>query len=372
MEIFMEEINKNHKLNPTVETLIQLYSMLPEEQKGIFFEQILKDIPKSVADGWENPSEKSISKEEFLLEAKTSGHTFCCPHCGCVEVVKYGKKNGRQRFKCNACGKTFSLTTGTVLYHSKLDLATWKKYLWCMTQKYPLRRCAQECGIRLKTAFFLRHKILDTLRNMQEKVKLNGIVEADETFFTLSFKGHHGEGDFKMPRKSKARGEKASEPGLGREQVCVSGGINLNGLSVAKVTNLGKPKLKHLLAALRDKVDDHSLLVTDSFSAYRGLSKLLDLIHVRIPSGSNSCGVFNIQKMNSYHSHLKRLVNRHFCGVATKYLNNYIVYHNFINYSKGTVKRKWELLVDWSLTNPIEVTYEKIRGRNPIPVLEGS
>ena len=43
----------------------------------------------------------------------------------------------------------------------------------------------------MSTAFTWRHKILDTLSELQEKTYLTGIVEADETFFNVSFKGNH-------------------------------------------------------------------------------------------------------------------------------------------------------------------------------------
>ena len=35
------------------------------------------------------------------------------------------------------------------------------------------------------TAFLWRHKILDALQNMADDVTLDGIIEADETFFAM-------------------------------------------------------------------------------------------------------------------------------------------------------------------------------------------
>jgi len=31
----------------------------------------------------------------------------CCPFCGGAEVVKWGKLNGRQRYKCKSCNNYF-------------------------------------------------------------------------------------------------------------------------------------------------------------------------------------------------------------------------------------------------------------------------
>lgn len=37
---------------------------------------------------------------------------------------------------------------------------------------------------------------------MHDEVKLDGVVEADETFFALSFKGNHKKSNFNLPRES--------------------------------------------------------------------------------------------------------------------------------------------------------------------------
>ncbi len=73
-----------------------------------------------------------------------------------------------------------------------------------------------------------------------------------------------------------------------------------------------------------------SILVTDSYKGYREKSAFENgLTHVRIPRGKHKSGSFNINTVKSYHSKLKRLINHYFKGLATKYLNNCIVYNNF-------------------------------------------
>ena len=76
-----------------------------------------------------------------------------------------------------------------LLYGVKKDLSVWQKYIHCMIEKYSLRKTAEICDILLPTAFAWRHKILDTLQEMMNEVRLDGIVEADETFMAISFKG---------------------------------------------------------------------------------------------------------------------------------------------------------------------------------------
>ena len=72
-----------------------------------------------------------------------------------------------------------------------------------MMNGFTVRKSAEICGINKDTAFIWRHKILDALQNMASDVKLDGIVEADETFFAISFKGNHKKStSFVMPRKA--------------------------------------------------------------------------------------------------------------------------------------------------------------------------
>ena len=38
------------------------------------------------------------------------------------------------------------------------------------------------------------------------------------------------------------------------------------------------------------------------------------------------------------------MIIHHFKGVATKYLNNYLVYHNFVNFAKDSLENKKTIL----------------------------
>ena len=52
----------------------------------------------------------------------------------------------------------------TVFYRAKIGLDIIRKYVEGMKEKDVLRLAAEKCGIGLKTSFFWRHKILDSLR----------------------------------------------------------------------------------------------------------------------------------------------------------------------------------------------------------------
>ena len=188
----------------------------------------------------------------------TKADRCCCPHCHSNKVVKNGNVRGVQRFICKDCKKTFSYSTNTILYKSNKPIETWKKFCECMINKFSLRKSAEICEINLHTAFNWRHKILDALQNMQDDIKLKGVVETDEAFFRLSFKGTKKE-NFELPRESRHRGHSNSVRGLSNEQVCVPCIVNHEGMSIGKISNLGKPKVSDLEKVTNSRVEQGSI-----------------------------------------------------------------------------------------------------------------
>ena len=86
-----------------------------------------------------------------------------------------------------------------------------------MFQGKSIRKIAKELKISVTTAFYWRHKILNVLKKNYSPV-LKGVVEADETYFRLSFKGQRK--TFPKGRHPRKRG-KAPKRGVSKEQVCV-------------------------------------------------------------------------------------------------------------------------------------------------------
>ena len=132
-------------------------------------------------------SVKSADMESFLTDERFSNGKVC-PLCGCTHIVRNGhKKDGTQKYMCRDYGKSFVITTNSIVSGTHKDLYTWQKYIDCMMNGFSVRKTASICGIHKDTAFIWRHKVLDALQNMAESVNLDGIIEADETFFTFAW-----------------------------------------------------------------------------------------------------------------------------------------------------------------------------------------
>lgn len=308
------------------------------------------------------------SFKELILKRKATslGDRPYCPYCQSHRVVKNGHKDGRQRFICKECKHTYTWTNNTILYGMKISYDTLLKYCDCMMHKMTIRQCATCCRISKSSSFDWRHKILDALQNMHNEVVLNGIIESDETYFGLSFKSCKNPDILtRLPHK---RGGSNHVRGISDELVCVPCSVNLTGLSIGRITNLGRPTTDELSGFIKGRIEEGSFFVTDSLNSYDQIAEDNNLTHIKIESGKHKNGMFNIQKINSYHSELKRMIDNIFKGVATKYLNNYVVYHNFVNIAKESFVEKAKILKEFVCSTICNSRGYRIKFRSAIPI----
>lgn len=71
---------------------------------------------------------------------------------------------------------------------------------------------------------------------------------------------------------------------------------------------------------------------------------MLKVRHVAVETGRHIRGGPGIQCVGAYHAHLKSMVEDRFRGVATKYLNNYIVWHSFAGHARESFEEKLTIL----------------------------
>jgi transposase-like protein len=232
---------------------------------------------------------KTDTIENFTKDNRFSNGRVC-PICGCVHIVRNGHRaDGTQRYVCKDCGKSFVINTNSITSGTRKDFDVWKQYIDCMMNGLSIRKTASICGIHRNTAFLWRHKILDALQNMHNSVVLEGIVEADETFFPISYKGNHTKSKtFTMPRQTHKRG-------LSDEKVCVPCAVNRNGQSASKIGKLGKVSQECLDKVFENKIADKSILCTDKEKSYRKFSNERNIELVQLATGKSKKGIYHIQ-----------------------------------------------------------------------------
>src|ERR671926_522315 len=148
-----------------------------------------------------------------------------CPHCGTAGAHLHGKdKNNRQRFRCRAseCRRSFNILTGTPMARARKP-EKWGHYLSHMTDHHSVRKItAAGIGVNHTTVWRWRHRFLKAATQDNTAI-LSGVIEADETFFVRSCKGHRGwvKGRPPEPRAARPRAWGATKRGLLGEQVPV-------------------------------------------------------------------------------------------------------------------------------------------------------
>ena len=246
--------------------------------------------------------------QDFLIRTRMKKGGSCI-YCEGEHVVKNGKrKDGTQRYICRDCGRSFIPATHSIMSGTRKKMAVWTAYLRCMMDRKTLKDTSEVCGISVTTAFAWRHKILGALHELTGKVYLAGTVEADETFFNVSYKGNHKNSrQFTMPREAHKRGSDVHTSGLSSEKVCVP------------------------------------CMIT----TYRGKT-------------------YGIQRINAYHRTLKDFM-RGFHGVSTKHLGSYIVWNDLMrNHRRGREDTLRQLLGQL-LNVRMTIRNSSISARAPLP-----
>ncbi len=273
---------------------------------------------------------------EFALAKRTvlTLETRSCPHCFEDRSVLYGKdKNGRQRFRCRGCHRTYNILTGTPMARARKP-EKWGQYLGHMSEHRSIRKIIESgIGVNHVTAWRWRHRFLKAAANDNASL-LSGVIEADETFFRESFKGSRGWKRDKAPAQRAARQSAwgAIKRGLSFEQVPVLTALDNAGSVYEKVL----ASRSDILPALAGKIAAGSVLCSDGAPAYVRAAVMAGSEHRRVIINKASQqikvngkpprqkGRLGLGHVNAHHGRLKVFINGRCRGVATRYLGNYL------------------------------------------------
>ncbi len=251
-----------------------------------------------------------------------------CPHCCHEKSVGCGMADGLRRFRCKRCGKSFNALTGTPLARLRKK-ERWLDFGQSLSEGDTVIASAERCGVAVSTAFRWRHRFLTA---KAPSPTLTGIVEADEAFVLLSYKGSRVWERAKkgLPvvadppdRKARKRGGKAAKRGLSHEQVPVLVAADRSGAAISAV--LPADSGEAIKAVLDPILSKDALLVTDGGKALARCATRMKITHeaLNLSAGERVRGELHIQTVNSLHSRLKDFLRRR-RGVATKYLDSYL------------------------------------------------
>ena len=291
--------------------------MLNEQEIKILLSQMTEDERLKVIQMCNSENNK-IKMEDIYNKLSNN---YKCPHCGSNKICKNGFLHGKyQQFKCHECKKNYSIRTNTIFCHSKKDIKLWQEYIELFSQGLSLRKIvdAMDGKIKLQTAFYWRHKILKVLSNVNDdnNNQLDGIIEADETFFEESQKGSRNV----KGRQARKRGY-TSYTYAKKTKICVLTAIDRNKSSYVKPVGFGGLEKDDVVLLQRHLVKD-SVLITDGNRTYRNLHNV-KLKSLKFGKPENK--IYHLNNINNFQKKKKKFMIR-FNGVATKYLDFYVNY----------------------------------------------
>jgi transposase-like protein len=135
-----------------------------------------------------NPIFTDENKAREWLEARIWPDGPVCPHCGVIDeaTLMQGNSHRPGLYQCNACREPFTVTVGTLYERSKVPLNKWlaATHLMMASKKgMSALQIGRMLGVSKKTAWFLCHRIRESLRNPKPGPigGHNKVVESDET-----------------------------------------------------------------------------------------------------------------------------------------------------------------------------------------------
>lgn len=109
---------------------------------------------------------------------------FACPACGCG-VSSTFRREERLYWQCSACRHQCSLRSGTIFQSSKLALTRWFLAMHLLTQSknnVSALELMRHLGVCYKTAWLVKHKLMEVMRMREDSRELDGRVEIDDAY----------------------------------------------------------------------------------------------------------------------------------------------------------------------------------------------
>ncbi len=280
------------------------------------------------------------------------GGNVACPHCGSLKIYRTNRG-----FKCGEklCAKKFSITVGTIFENTKIGLRTWFAAMYLIsTSKKGISslQLAEQLGITQKTAWFVNHRIREMLKDNDAK-KLSGVVSVDETFVGGKNKNRHAD---KKVENSQGRSSKDKTP--------VVGLIQRDGKVRTFVVADTEAETLHQI--MGNNIEEQSILVTDAYRSYNGLSDRYTHVIVKHTEGGYVVKIgnekFHTNNIENFWSIFKRGIIGIYHFVSVKHLEKYCTEFGYrYNNSKLSGVDKFEIALR-SVSNT-RLTYNKLTGK---------
>src|ERR1700675_1228872 len=238
-----------------------------------------------------------------------------CPHCGCPTVYMARRPNGAPRWRCKACRKDFSVTSGTLFAFHKMPL---RSYLMAVAifinevKGKSMLALSRDLGTQYKTAFVLAHKLREAMASEVRQTAIGGEgkrAEVDGGYF----------GGYVKPsnRRENRRDRRLRQHQTGKRKVVVvireRGGKTLPGVFRSEA---------EALTFIRTRIAPETTLYADEAASWNDLHARFELHRINHQEAYSLGGEFDINtnQAESFFSRMRRGEFGHHHHIAGPYL----------------------------------------------------
>ncbi len=275
--------------------------------------------------------------------ANNNGEAYC-PACGCTDPYFI---TTRRKWKCRACSKQFSVTSGTIFASRKLDFTDILAAIAIFVNAakgISALQMARDLDVQHKTAFVMCHKLREAMALEAGDMTLSGDVEIDGCYVG----GHVRPENRKEDRKDRRRSENLDPDRRVVVALRERGGDNRTMTFVETSEGAG-------VGRAVDNVAPGSTLHADEAShwdALHGYFRTTRINHSEMYSDEVSGACTN--QAESFFSRLRKMVGGQHHHVSPQHLGQYATHSAWIEDNRRTDnKALWEKLTGAALAAPV-------------------
>lgn len=274
-----------------------------------------------------------------------TGGAPVCPTCGCVDIYDLAT---RRRFKCAACHRQFSVTSGTIFASRKLSFVDLLGAI-CLfvnaSKGLSAVQLSRDLDVQHKTAFVLMHKLREAMMAETRDIRLEGEVEVDGA----AFGGHVRPANLREDRVDRRR--LANRSGKRRVVVVLRqrSGRTLTRTFVreAQGVEFARERIARGASVSADEVTHWDLLETE-----------FDMQRINHSEGY-SVGGIHTNLAESFFSRLRRMIGGQHLKVEGRYLDAYAAHAAWLeDHREESNGRLADRLIGGALASPVSRSWK--------------
>ncbi|MDX7825460.1 IS1595-like element ISKpn3 family transposase, partial [Aeromonas caviae] len=227
-------------------------------QKGYSLFEFLKDY------GTEAQCENALFTWRFP-------NGFVCPECANKTCCRLRRRP--RVWQCNHCRHQMSLTGNTIFANTKLPLTKWFLAMHLLSQTktgLSAMELKRQLGVKYDTAWMLKHKLLQAMKESDDKQPISGIIQLDDVYWG-----------------GERRGGKRGRGAAGKTPFVAAVALNKEGHPIKmRMTVVDGFKTKSVADWAKRHIASGSAVISDGLACFKAV-KEANCEHLGVVTGGN-------------------------------------------------------------------------------------